>query len=89
MDADARGQQQLALQARRHFEVRALAARFRVAHLEAQRQGGLGVEVSAAKLRAAIQDSSQLYGKAYWQDWIFRALMLQVDSAVKECQREG
>ncbi|CAK0908614.1 unnamed protein product [Prorocentrum cordatum] len=71
------------------MQSRQLAAKLRVAHLEARASGGLDVRRRAARLRECRRNTDNIVVSAAWADWFDRAFLLQLDNAVEVARGLG
>ena len=71
------------------MRTRQIAAKLRVAHLEAASSGGLNVHRLAAALRDLRRRSDEVALSAAWGDWLDRLFLLQLDDAVQEARARG
>ena len=66
-----------------------LAARFRVAHREAARAGGLKVQDQVRRLTQLYQDTPHLYRSGRWRQWFLNSFVHNLQAAVLEFGHHG
>ncbi|CAK0910901.1 unnamed protein product [Prorocentrum cordatum] len=71
------------------LRVVSLAAKFRVAHVEARAQGGLCHRAWLQRLAAAEHAADRVYRRARWSDWFAGSYCHNLAAAVENFRRQG